>query len=146
MGKKKIAAGGGGKKNNALRARTLSKSSQKKKKLEEGLLHVESTYNNTRVTLTDLSGNVYFTSSSGALGYKGAKKGTPFVAAQVGEVVGEQSVAAGVKKVQVKVKGVGAGRESAIRSFIGKGIEILSIKDITPVPHNGPRPKKARRV
>ncbi|EFK96061.1 Ribosomal protein S11 [sediment metagenome] len=146
MGKKRISTQSGGKKNNALRARTLSKSSQKKKKLEEGLLHVESTYNNTRVTLTDLSGNVFFTSSSGALGYKGAKKGTPFVAAQVGEVVGEQAIGAGVKKVQVKVKGVGAGRESAVRSFIGKGIEILSIKDVTPVPHNGPRPKKARRV
>ena len=146
MGKKKIANGGGGRKNNALRARTLSKSSKKRKKLEEGILHVESTYNNTRVTLTDLSGNVFFTSSSGALGYKGAKKGTPFVAAQVGEVVGEQAVGAGVKKVSVKVKGVGAGRESAIRSFITKGIELLSIKDITPVPHNGPRPKKARRV
>jgi small subunit ribosomal protein S11 len=146
MGKKRISTQSGGKKNNALRARALSKSSQKKKKLEEGLLHVESTYNNTRVTLTDLSGNVYFTSSSGALGYKGAKKGTPFVAAQVGEVVGEQAMGAGVKKVQVKVKGVGAGRESAVRSFIGKGIEILSIKDVTPVPHNGPRPKKARRV
>jgi small subunit ribosomal protein S11 len=146
MGKKKIATVSGGKKNNALRARTLSKSSKKKKKIEEGILHVESTYNNTRVTLTDLSGNVFFTSSSGALGYKGAKKGTPFVAAQVGEVVGEQAISAGLKKVQVKVKGVGSGRESAVRSFIGKGVEILSIKDITPVPHNGPRARKVRRV
>ncbi len=146
MGKKRISTQSGGKKNNALRTRALSKSSQKKKKLEEGILHVESTYNNTRVTLTDLAGNVFFTSSSGALGYKGAKKGTPFVAAQVGEVVGEQAVGAGVRKVQVKVKGVGAGRESAVRSFIGKGIELLSIRDITPVPHNGPRPRKARRV
>jgi len=146
MGKKRISTQSGGKKNNALRSRTLSKSSQKKKKLEEGILHVESTYNNTRVTLTDLAGNVYFTSSSGALGYKGAKKGTPFVAAQIGEVVGEQAIGAGVKKVQVKVKGVGAGRESAVRSFATKGIDLLSIKDITPVPHNGPRPKKARRV
>ena len=146
MGKKKIVNAGGGKRNNALRSRTLSKSSQKKKKIEEGILHVESTYNNTRVTLTDLAGNVYFTSSAGALGYKGAKKGTPYVAAQVGEVVGEQAIGAGLKRVQVKVKGVGAGRESAIRSFIAKGIDILSIKDVTPVPHNGPRPRKARRV
>ena len=146
MGKRKVVQGGGGKKNNALRARTLSKSSRKKKKLEEGILHVESTYNNTRVTLTDLAGNVFFTSSAGALGYKGAKKGTPFVAAQVGEVVGEQSIAAGVKKVSVRVKGVGAGRESAIRSFITKGIDILSIQDVTPVPHNGPRARKVRRV
>jgi len=146
MGKKRIASQSGGNRNNALRARTLAKSSKKKKKLDEGILHVESTYNNTRVTLTDLAGNVYFTSSSGALGYKGAKKGTPFVAAQIGEVIGEQALNAGVKKVQVKVKGVGAGRESAVRSFIGKGIELTSITDVTPVPHNGPRPKKARRV
>ena len=146
MGKKRITTPNGGKKNNALRTRAISKSSKKKKKLEEGILHVESTYNNTRVSLTDLAGNVFFTSSAGALGYKGAKKGTPFVAAQVGEIVGEQAIGAGVKKVQVRVKGVGAGRESAIRSFMGKGIELLSIKDITPVPHNGPRPRKARRV
>jgi len=146
MGKKRIVNQSGGKKNNALRARTLSKASKKKKKLDEGILHIESTYNNTRVTLTDLAGNVYFTSSSGALGYKGAKKGTPYVAAQVGEVVGELALNAGVRKVIVKVKGVGAGRESAVRSFLAKGIDIESITDVTPVPHNGPRPRKARRV
>jgi len=146
MGKKRIVNQTGGKKNNALRARALSKVSKKKKKLDEGILHVESTYNNTRVTLTDLAGNVYFTSSAGALGYKGAKKGTPYVAAQVGEVVGELALNAGVRKVIVKVKGVGAGRESAVRSFLAKGIDIESITDVTPVPHNGPRPRKARRV
>ena len=146
MGKKRIITKGAGNKNNALRARALSKSSKKKKKLEVGVLHIQSTYNNTRASLTDLEGNLFFTSSAGALGYKGAKKGTPFAASKVGEVVAEQALGAGVKKVQVSVKGVGAGRESAIRSFITKGIEITSIKDITPVPHNGPKPKKPRRV
>ena len=116
------------------------------KQISSGRAYIKSTYNNTRVSLTDLKGNLFFTSSSGSLGYRGAKKGTPFAASKVGEIVGEQALGSGVKKVQVVVKGVGAGRESAIRSFMTKGIEITSIKDVTPVPHNGPKPKKPRRV
>jgi len=145
MGKKRIAAKGGNNKGgNALKSRTLSRGS--KRKLASGVLHVESTYNNTRVSLSDDAGNIVFTSSAGALGFKGAKKGTPFAAAKVGELIGEQAMGAGVKEVGVVVKGVGAGRESAIRSFIGKGININFIKDRTPVPHNGPKPPKPRRV
>ena len=144
MGKKRIAAKGGGKGNNALKSRTLSRGS--KKKLSEGLLHIESTYNNTRVSVSDVDGNIVFTSSAGALGFKGAKKGTPFAAAKVGELIGEQAAGAGLKEVDVVVKGVGAGRESAIRSFIGQGINIRTIKDKTPVPHNGPKAPKPRRV
>lgn len=117
-----------------------------KKKFERGVLYVQSTYNNTMLTLTDGSGNVAFFSSSGALGFKGAKKGTPFAAAKVGETLGEKAKAAGIKEVSVVVKGVGAGRESAIRGFISKGINLIKIKDVTPVPHNGPRPPKPRRV
>lgn len=117
-----------------------------KKKLERGVLHVQSTYNNTILTFTDEGGNVVFFSSSGALGFKGAKKGTPFAAAKVGEMLGEKAKAVGVREVSVVVKGVGAGRESAIRGFISKGIGLLKIKDITPVPHNGPKPPKPRRV
>ena len=143
MGKKKIVTKGGDNKNNALRSRAISRGS--KRKLVEGLLYVESTYNNTRVTLTTMEGDVVFASSSGALGFKGAKKGTPFAAAKVGELIGEQALGAGVKKVDVIVKGVGAGRESAVRAFITKGIDITTIKDKTPVPHNGPRPPKPRR-
>lgn len=146
MGKKRIITKGTSGKNNALRTRALSKSAAKRKKIEVGILHIQSTYNNTRVSLTDLNGDLFFTSSAGGLGYKGAKKGTPFAASKVGEVVGEQALGAGVKKVQVVVKGVGAGRESAIRSFMTKGIDITTIKDVTPVPHNGPKPKKPRRV
>lgn len=117
-----------------------------KKRVTSGLLYVIASYNNTRVLLTDKSGNALATSSSGALGFKGAKKGTPFAAAKVGEVVGDKAKVLGVKDVDVIIKGVGAGRESSVRAFIGKGMELNSIKDATPVPHNGPRPRRARRV
>jgi small subunit ribosomal protein S11 len=117
-----------------------------KKRVEAGVLHVQSTYNNTMVLLTDKSGNALMASSAGALGFKGAKKGTPFAAAKVGETLGEKAAALGIKEIDVIVKGVGSGRESAIRGFVSKGINITNIKDETPVPHNGPKPKKPRRV
>lgn len=117
-----------------------------KKKINSGILYVESTFNNTRVSLTDTQGNVLLWSSSGALGFKGAKKGTPFAAAKIGETLGQKALDLGLKEISVIVKGVGSGRESAIRGFISKGFIINSIKDATPVPHNGPKPKKPRRV
>lgn len=117
-----------------------------KNKIEEAILFVESTYNNTKVALTDLKGNTLAWSSSGSLGFKGAKKGTPFVAAKVGELIGEKAQTIGVKIVHAVVKGVGSGRESSIRGFTSKGISIVSIKDVTPIPHNGPKPPKPRRV
>ena len=117
-----------------------------KKRVESGVLHVQSTYNNTMVLLTDTKGNALLASSAGALGFRGAKKGTPFAAAKVGEVLGEKAVDLGLKEISVIVKGVGSGRESAIRGFISKGFNITNIKDETPVPHNGPKPKKPRRV
>lgn len=117
-----------------------------KKRLEAGILYVRSTYNNTELVLTDKKGNVIATESSGKLGFKGAKKGTPFAAAKVGETLSAKAQTLGVKEVSVIVKGVGSGRESGIRGFISKGINITSIKDATPVPHNGPKPKKPRRV
>lgn len=117
-----------------------------KKKFEVGVLYVQSTYNNTKVLLTDPKGNALAWSSSGALGFKGAKKGTPFAAAKVGETVGEKAVNMGVKAIEAVVKGVGSGRESSIRGFLSKGIDLLSVRDVTPVPHNGPKPKKPRRV
>ena len=117
-----------------------------KKRVESAMLYVRSTYNNTMLTLTDKKGNVLSASSSGALGFKGAKKGTPFAAAKVGEILGTKAQAMGVKEIGVVVKGVGSGRESAIRGFISKGMNITNIKDATPVPHNGPKPKKPRRV
>ena len=117
-----------------------------KKRADTGILYVQSTYNNTKLTLTDAKGNTLAFSSSGALGFKGAKKGTPFAAAKVGETLALKAAAMGMKKASVVVKGVGSGRESSIRGFISKGIVLSSLKDATPVPHNGPKPKKPRRV
>lgn len=114
--------------------------------MDVGTLYVEATYNNTKLSLADASGNVVSWSSAGSLGFAGAKKGTPFAAAKVGELLGDRGAAMGLKEVGVVVKGVGSGRESSIRAFATKGIGIASIRDVTPVPHNGPRPRKARRV
>ncbi len=117
-----------------------------KRSIASGILYVKSTYNNTLVLLTDKKGNALLSSSAGAMGFKGAKKGTPFAAAKVGEVLGEKAGEMGLREIDVVVKGVGSGRESAIRGFTSKGINITNIKDETPVPHNGPQPKKPRRV
>lgn len=117
-----------------------------KRRMESGVLYVEATYNNTKVSLADERGGVVHWSSAGSLGFKGAKKGTPFAAAKVGETLAEKAQAIGLKEIAVVVSGVGSGRESAIRAFVSRGIGISSIKDVTPVPHNGPKPKKPRRV
>lgn len=143
MGKKRIVKTG---ETGEAEAKTSAPSTVSKKKVEVGILFVESTYNNTKIILTDAKGNVLATSSSGSIGFKGAKKGTPFAAAKVGEILGAKAGTMGMKEVSVVVKGVGSGRESGIRGFISKGININSIKDVTPVPHNGPKPKKPRRV
>ncbi len=144
MGKKRIVKKKGSTMSKGLKARALAKTS--KKKLVEGILNIQATYNNTKVNLSDMDGNVVIWSSSGALGFSGAKKSTPFAAAQVGQVVGERAKMMGVKEVSAVIKGVGSGRESALRAFVAMGINLASIKDETPVPHNGPRPRKARRV
>lgn len=144
MGKKRIVKKAGGEVDSGRTARTLARAP--KKKLEQGILYVQSTYNNTLATLTDVKGGVVAASSSGALGFNGAKKGTPFAAAKVGEILGEKAGQLGLKEAAVIVKGVGSGRESVIRAFTSRGIQITSIKDVTPVPHNGPRPPKPRRV
>lgn len=117
-----------------------------KKKIVSGVLHIEATFNNTKVLFSDKLGNTLFWSSAGSLGFRGAKKGTPFAASKVGDVIGEKAAALGVKDSDVVVLGVGSGREPAIRAFMAHGIEITSILDATPVPHNGPKAKKPRRV
>jgi small subunit ribosomal protein S11 len=109
-------------------------------------LNVEATFNNTKVIFADKVGNVLFWSSSGSLGFRGAKKGTPFAASKVGDIIGGKASVLGVKDADVVVRGVGSGREPAIRAFMAHGIEITSVKDATPVPHNGPKAKKPRRV
>lgn len=142
MGKKRIVKKGA----EGESAKGASSSRSNRRKLDQGKLYVEATYNNTKVSITDDRGNVVAWSSSGSLGFAGAKKGTPFAAAKVGELLADKGAAMGLKEVAVVVSGVGSGRESAIRAFASKGIHISSIKDTTPVPHNGPRPPKPRRV
>lgn len=127
-------------------AQTASTSRSTKKRIAAARLCVEATYNNTKVSLTDMNGAVLSWSSSGSLGFKGAKKGTPFAAAKVGELMADRAQTMGVKDIKVVVKGVGSGRESAIRGFVSKGINLVSIVDETPVPHNGPKAPKPRRV
>lgn len=117
-----------------------------RKRIDSGVLYVESTYNNTKLTLTDSKNNTLAWSSSGSLGFRGAKKGTPFAAAKVGETLALKAQTLGIKEVKVIVKGVGSGRESAIRGFISKGINLTTIRDKTAVPHNGPKPPKPRRT
>ena len=144
MGKKRIIRKSGGTVDQGLKSRSLARVA--KKNIMTGTLHIHATYNNTKVLLTDKNGNAVAWSSSGALGFSGAKKGTPFAAAKVGELVGDKAAIIGVKEVDVVIRGVGAGRESALRGFAGKGIEVSRIADDTPIPHNGPRPPKSRRI
>lgn len=126
---------------------TAKSASKSRRKLDTGVLHIEATYNNTKLGLSDKEGNIISWSTSGALGFKGAKKGTPFAAAKVGEHLGDIAKELGIREAGVIVKGVGAGRESAIRSFVARsGANISFLEDQTPVPFNGPRPKKPRRV
>ncbi|MCD6550151.1 30S ribosomal protein S11 [bacterium] len=116
------------------------------KKVREGRIYINSTYNNTIISLTDPVGNVITTSSAGKIGFKGTKKATPFAASQVATKICESAKKLGVEKVRVFVKGIGSGRDSALRSLAAHGLDIVSIKDITPIPHNGCRPPKVRRV
>ena len=121
-------------------------SKKRRRSIESPILAVQATYNNTMASITDKRGNVVAWTSAGALGFRGAKKGTPFAAAKVGETLGDKASELGIKEVDVVVSGVGSGRESVIRGFISKSIGLQTIKDMTPVPHNGPKPKKPRRV
>ncbi len=121
-------------------------SSKKSKKVLEGKVYINASYNNTVVTVTDNSGNVLAWGSAGSLGFSGPKKATPFASSKVVVAIAEKIKATGPDTVSIIVKGVGSGRDSAIRSFINQGFNILSIKDATPIPHNGPRPCKVRRI
>ena len=119
---------------------------KEKKNITEGVAHIQSTFNNTIVTITDLSGNVIAWSSSGLQGFKGSRKSTPFAAQMAAEDVVRKAKEQGMRKVQVYIKGPGAGIESALRSLQLAGLTITMIRDVTPVPHNGCRPPKRRRV
>lgn len=144
MGKKRIIKKSGKGLDQGRKERAMSKVT--KRNLDKGILHIEATFNNTKAIITDEKGNAIISSSAGALGFSGARKSTPYAAAKVGEFLGEKGMMIGLKEATVIISGVGAGRESVLRAFSGKGIQIRSIKDVTPVPHNGPRPPKPRRV
>ena len=115
-------------------------------KINEGKIYITSSYNNTIITLTDLKGNVLAWTSAGTIGFKGTKKATPFAASKVAEAISQAIKKLGIQKLAVFVKGIGSGRESAIRSLAARDLDIVSITDVTPVPHNGCRPPKVRRV
>jgi len=117
-----------------------------KKNIAEGVVHIHSTFNNTIVTVTDYQGNVISWSSAGTMGFKGSRKGTPFAAQQAADNAAKKAMDHGMRSVQVFVRGPGAGRESALRSLQAAGFNISMIKDVTPIPHNGCRPPKRRRV
>lgn len=144
MGKKRIIKKSGKGLDQGRKERALGKAT--KRHLEKGVLHVEATFNNTKAVITDEKGNAIVSSSAGALGFSGARKSTPYAAAKVGEFLGEKGTMIGLKEASVVIRGVGAGRESVLRAFSGKGIQIRSIKDVTPIAHNGPRPPKPRRI
>ncbi len=126
--------------------RTTRVKKKAKKNIESGVAHIRSTFNNTIVTITDPHGNVISWSSAGALGFKGSRKSTPFAAQMAAEAAAKAAMEHGMKGVDVVVKGPGAGREAAIRSLQAVGLEVRMIKDVTPIPHNGCRPPKRRRV
>ncbi|NLJ17004.1 MAG: 30S ribosomal protein S11 [Clostridiales bacterium] len=134
-----MAAKATGKKNVVRRRR-------ERKNIENGSVHIQSTFNNTIVTVTDLQGNAISWASAGALNFRGSKKSTPFAAQSAAETAAKAAVEHGLKTVEVYVKGPGSGREAAIRALQSAGLEVRMIKDVTPIPHNGCRPPKRRRV
>lgn len=142
MGKKRIIKKSGGAEGASSKALTRIP----KKKVAIGVLNILATFNNTILTLSDNKGNVLISASSGALGFRGSRKSTPFAAAKVGEVIGEKANQMNMNEASVIIKGIGAGRESALRAFANQGVNITKITDRTPVPHNGPRLPKPRRV
>lgn len=119
---------------------------KKSKKIASGRIYIKASYNNTLISVTDSMGNLIAWASSGSLGFSGPKKATPFASSKIVAVLAEKLKSSGPNDVEVIVRGVGGGRDSAIRSFINHGFNVTSIKDVTPIPHNGPRPRKVRRV
>ena len=127
-------------------AKKATKKRRERKNVEKGAAHIRSTFNNTIITITDTNGNAVSWASAGELGYKGSRKSTPYAAQMAAETAAKIAVDQGMKTVEVFVKGPGSGRESAIRALQSVGLEISLIKDVTPIPHNGCRPPKRRRV
>ena len=127
-------------------AKKVIKRRRERKNVEKGAVHIRSSFNNTMVTVTDLQGNAIAWASAGGQGFRGSRKSTPFAAQTAAEVASKAAMEHGLKTVEVYVRGPGAGREAAIRALQAAGLEVVSIKDVTPIPHNGCRPPKRRRV
>ena len=130
----------------ATKKTTGSRKRREKKNIERGAAHIQSAFNNTIVTITDMNGNAVSWASAGEMGFRGSRKSTPFAAATAAETAAKAAMEHGLKPVEVFVKGPGQGRESAIRALQSAGLEVTLIKDVTPIPHNGCRPPKRRRV
>ncbi len=126
--------------------KTVVRRRRERKNIQSGAVHIQSTFNNTIVTITDVRGNAISWASAGGLGFRGSKKSTPFAAQTAAETAAKAAMEHGLKTVEVYVKGPGAGREAAIRALQSAGLEVTMIKDVTPIPHNGCRPPKRRRV
>ena len=126
--------------------KTAVRKRRERKNIERGAAHIRSSFNNTMVTITDVNGNAISWASAGGLGFRGSRKSTPFAAQQASEVAAKAAMEHGLKTVEVYVKGPGSGREAAIRALQTAGLEVTMIKDVTPIPHNGCRPPKRRRV
>ncbi|MDI6820965.1 MAG: 30S ribosomal protein S11 [Patescibacteria group bacterium] len=150
MGKKKIAKKTGEeilKESESVSTAVSEKASQSvKHKVENGCIYIQASYNNTIITVTDEKGNVITWISAGSLGFSGPKKATPFAASRVAEAIAEKIKRSGPFNVRIFIRGIGRGRDSAVKSLIAKDFNILSVKDVTPIPHNGPKPPKVRRV
>ncbi len=127
-------------------AKKVVKRRKERKNVEKGAVHIRSSFNNTMVTITDMNGNALSWASSGGLGFRGSRKSTPFAAQSAAETAARAAMEHGLKTVEVYVKGPGQGREAAIRALQSAGLEVVMIKDVTPIPHNGCRPPKRRRV
>jgi len=147
MGKKRVITKSSEDTNkNKQKASSKKSKASPKKHLEVGRAYIQVSYNNTKVSITDSNGDLVAWSSAGSLGFRGPKKATAFAASKVVATLMEKVKKVGLKTVEIYVKGIGGGRETAIRSLVNQGLDVTMIKDITPMPHNGPRPPKARRV
>ena len=149
MGKKKVAKESNEKalkESTGVEAAVAEVKQSGKLRVEKGKVFIQASLNNTIMTVTDEKGNTVAWLSAGSLGFSGPKKATPFAASKVAEAIAEKVKKSGPVKIEIFVRGIGKGRDSAVRSLAAKGFEILSIKDVTPIPHNGPRPRKVRRI
>ena len=147
MGKVKLAqAKPDGNVDEKIASSATASAKKSKKFIEKGRIYINASFNNTVITVTDMSGNVIAWATAGSMGFSGPKKATPFASSKVITALSEKIKNSGPKDIEIIVKGVGSGRDSALRSIVNQGFNLISIKDVTPIPHNGPRPPKVRRI